>query len=240
MLPADEGFDLADPTRSQIHHRLVLEPQLVRRDRPPQLRLRLQSSTPPSVHRRVVDGKRAAAMLGVVHRQVGLPQHVVRAVPPGHPERDADARRCAHFLTVDRHRLPQTRNQALGHGHRLGLANSLQQHRELVPTQPGYRVVWPGLRRQSLTDGQQYGVAAAMPKAVVDHLEVVQIHEEDGDGRGAIQRPGQPIQKERPVRQTGQRVVERLVGQLGLQGQPRRHVLGDDEHRRSRLEDQGM
>ena len=57
-----------------------------------------------------------------------------------------------------------------------------------------------------------------MAVAVVDTLEPVEIEHEDSDVVGStdhwLQAPLQVIEEHRPVRKTGERVVECLVGQL--------------------------
>ncbi len=64
-------------------------------------------------------------------------------------------------------------------------------------------------------------VAGAVADRVVDVLEVVQVHEEDGEaGLGAAaqaaHRPVQPVLEEGAVRQAGQGVVQRVVEQAAL------------------------
>ena len=64
-------------------------------------------------------------------------------------------------------------------------------------------------------------VALDMAQRVVDGLEVVEVEEQDPDGLGVVaplsQRLLEPVDEEGPVRQPGQRVVEGLPGELGLE-----------------------
>ena len=66
-----------------------------------------------------------------------------------------------------------------------------------------------------------------MAEAVVDGLEVVEVDEEHGDEvpppRPALERVRDPLREERAVRETRERVVERLVRELLLE----RTALGD-------------
>jgi hypothetical protein len=68
-----------------------------------------------------------------------------------------------------------------------------------------------------------------VPKGVVDRLEVVQVNEEDG-GRARLdlrrERMFEPVHEERPVGQSGQRVMEGPSAQLVLELAALGHVEG--------------
>jgi hypothetical protein len=70
--------------------------------------------------------------------------------------------------------------------------------------------------------------SGAVPEGVVDLLEAVEVQEHDGHSAPglALTCEGvlEPIPEQRPVGQPGERVVERLVHQLGLKRGPVRHV----------------
>ena len=82
-----------------------------------------------------------------------------------------------------------------------------------------------------------------MAERVVDVLEVVQIDEQRGAGRAVAAVPGEQlldaIHDQRPVRQAGQRVVQRLVAQLAraLADQPQRPCSTGAEHQHERSEE---
>ena len=65
------------------------------------------------------------------------------------------------------------------------------------------------------------------PSAVVDALEVVEVEEQDGHGLAGACRPGEgvldAVAEQRLVGEVGERVVERLVGELALEAL----LLGD-------------
>ena len=65
-----------------------------------------------------------------------------------------------------------------------GLAQLLEEHGELVAAQAGDRVGRPQAVREPLGDRDQKTVAGAVPEAVVDGLEAVEVAEQHGD-RGA-------------------------------------------------------
>jgi hypothetical protein len=91
----------------------------------------------------------------------------------------------------------------------------LTQDRELVAAQPCDRVVGTERARDALRGLEQHLVAGAVSQRVVDPLEAVEVDEQDGAARllpaPARQRVLQAIEEQRPVRQTGQRVVQRHV-----------------------------
>ncbi len=76
-------------------------------------------------------------------------------------------------------------------------------------------------------DGDEQLVARRVAEAVVHGLEVVEVDEEDGEevppARSAFDRVRDPLREERAVRETRERVVERLVRELILE----RAALGD-------------
>ena len=65
-----------------------------------------------------------------------------------------------------------------------GLAQLLEEHGELVAPQAGDRVRRAQAVREPLGDRDQETVAGAVPEAVVDGLEAVEVAEQHGD-RGA-------------------------------------------------------
>ena len=111
----------------------------------------------------------------------------------------------------------------LGHlDHGLGVGSVLEEHGELVAAEPGRRVARAQAPAQAVGDGAEQLVAGAVAEAVVDELEVVEVDEGDrGDRRVGAADAGQgvldAVEEQRPVRQAGERVVERLVAQLVLE-----------------------
>jgi hypothetical protein len=75
-----------------------------------------------------------------------------------------------------------------------------------------------------------------VPEGVVDRLEVVEVDQQQFHPAAAAQVAGDrlvhPVAEQRPVGQPGERVLERLAGQLTLQGFLRAHVT-DGQHDRA-------
>ena len=68
---------------------------------------------------------------------------------------------------------------------------------------------------QSVGDGSQHRIAETVAARVVEDLETVQVHEEQGDrpvpARGQRQAMFDPVHDQHPVRQIGEGIVEDLV-----------------------------
>ena len=115
-------------------------------------------------------------------------------------------------------------------GQPLPAVGALDQDRELVTAQARHRVGAPGTRQEPLGGGDQQPVALGVAQAVVHRLEVVEIEEQHRHGVAAPlrqrQRVTHPVPEQCPVGEPGERVVERLMGELLLQPLPLAHVAG--------------
>jgi len=93
------------------------------------------------------------------------------------------------------------------------------QDGELVPTEAGDEPGLPHGGGQSRSDLGEKEVPLLVSEGVVDLLELVQVEDHDRGARRSprgdvLQGLGQPALQLHPVRQTGQRVVQRVVPQL--------------------------
>ena len=105
-----------------------------------------------------------------------------------------------------------------------------REHDELVAADAGDGVHRSQDGDQLVGDPSQHGVARGVALRVVDLLEPVEVDEEHGGApTGALrvrQRLVDAVDEERPVRQAGQRVVGRLLGERGLRVLQVGHPLG--------------
>ena len=119
-----------------------------------------------------------------------------------------------------------------------GVADVLDQHRELVPPQPCDRVPGAEARLEPPREGDEHLVPGHVPEAVVDHLELVEVDVEDRE-RIVVAPPAageglaQAVAEQRAVGEAGQRVVERVVEEPFLRllaagdvGQGAGHAVG--------------
>ncbi len=143
------------------------------------------------------------------------------------PSRDRDA----ELLAGDENRLPQRRFDPLRDVDRgLGRLDAFKQDRELVPSKPGDRVARPKVSVQAARGLDEEFVPNRVREAVVDQLETVDVHEQNGVARPgpecAGQRDAEPVHKKGAVGQAGERVVKGVVAQLFLGRLP----VGDVGH----------
>ena len=107
-----------------------------------------------------------AVALGEVHREIGVAQEFVGRLLRSLADGDADAR------PASRHRWSRTRNvgvrasviRSATTSCRFGHRSRLDQHRELVATEPGDRVAGPRRRAEPLGHGDQQRSPAGWPK----------------------------------------------------------------------------
>ena len=157
--------------------------------------------------------------LGPIHGDVGL-AHEFGAGDRGLVgERDSDARIDEGFLGVDRVRRAERRAHPFSQSDRLLTVAQLRaQHHELVASEPGDGVGVADGGRQAAGRLDQQLIAAGVTYRVVDHLEAVEVAEQQGHGVvGGLpcgEAIGQPAQQQASVRQAGQCVVAGLMGQL--------------------------
>jgi diguanylate cyclase (GGDEF)-like protein len=107
---------------------------------------------------------------------------------------------------------------------------ALDQDRELVAAQAGDRVRRARTRQEPLGRADQQPVTFGMAEGVVHGLEVVEVDEQHGDlvpaPAGDGERVAHPVPEQRAVGEPGERIVERLVGELLLQPLALAHVAG--------------
>lgn len=156
--------------------------------------------------------------LGRVHGQVGVTQQRLGLVArPG--EREPDARPYGQLAPAQAERVEEGVTDTLGRALRLlDPGDVLEQHRELVATEPRDRVARAGAGAQALGDGDQQLIACRVAEGVVHPLEVVQVEEQHRDAALPPQGQGVPdtVAEQDAVGQVGQRVMEGAVVQLVL------------------------
>ena len=248
VLPAHQGLDAAAAAIRERHQPLVVQAQLASVERALERSLGPQALEHAVAHRLVEQlVARAAQVLGAVHRGVRVLEQVLR-VGVGVRQRHADARGDQVVLAaLEPERCDQLEVQALGEDERLALVGHvLAQDYELVPSQAGDRVTGPQRTGEALGDLDQHPVALRVAEAVVHELEPVEVDEQHpglcGRPRRSPQRQPQAVKEERAVGQAGERVVERLVGDLVAGAHPLRHTAEvsadlprEREHRLVRL-----
>ena len=236
VVPAHERLDRDHPAGAERHDRLVVEREaLPVLDGPPEVGLELHPLDDAPVHLRVEhDGAGLSLELRLVHRDVRVAQHLVRLAVPRRLHRDPDARRHEQLVAgqldapcegaVDAGRDQRRAGDVVAAG---------EEEPELVSAEPRDRVSGPDRLGEPPGDRDEEVVAGLVTEAVVDHLEPVEVEEQHGEAlavvaRRRVEHVGEPVEEQRAVRQPGEGVVERVVGEprlgapalldLGLQG----------------------
>ena len=157
--------------------------------------------------------------LGVVQRDVRIPQQLSarRAIADGDADAGVHHQRHRDALELERlaHHIEQSLGDELWRRIELGIVD---QDDELVTTHPADRVGIAQRARQPRGNGDEQPVAGLVAEGVVDVLEVVEVDEQRRPCRPVALAAGEElldaVHDQRPVRQVGQRVVQRLMAQL--------------------------
>ena len=185
---------------------------------------------------------RAARAFGFIHGDVSVAQHAISirlGMGTGH---DTDTHRRNHPVPLHGVGHSQSVQQTARDMDCIEIApDVIQQHHELVSADTGrhfFEVVaqGKGITRpeavfEAARDLAQQTVAHRMPQGVVDLLEAVKVHEQDGKvvarlGAVPLNRRADQLQHHGPVGQGRQVVSARCRAELLLQG-----LLGIDVHR---------
>ena len=217
-VPAGQRLDRHELLRFEIDDRLVVHLDLVPLDR------LLESDhelvpRPDTVEHPPVEARERAlpVTLGLVHRQIGIPEDLLRGYATRQPVGDPDAGAHAHVPAGDSEGTIERVDQA--HGDALSVIgiDTADENGELVTTEPGSEIDRADRGRDTAGDRDQELVAGLVAEHVVDDLEVVEVEEQDGNRRvliGLGQRLADLLREQRPVGQTRERVVVGAMAQL--------------------------
>ncbi len=243
MLPAHERLDAGELAGVDVELGLVVQHELALANRARQLGQQLEARRVVAVELLVVHGMRQPGLLGHVHGDIGALQQRVDVAAVRGEARHADA-----GLDVERQAIGLERQLQRGEDALEGLVEVVRGLRQLpdedaelvaAEARDGVAAAQDGLEAPRELDQQE--VAVAMPQRVVDLLEAVEVHEQDGELRavsvGDADRVLDLLPEARAVRQAREVVVERLVAvqlrqppQLGLRLLARRDVAADALH----------
>jgi hypothetical protein len=157
-------------------------------------------------------------LLRVVHGDIGAFHQRAGILGVKRAESDAHAR-----VDLDRDIAQQERGlQCVGdlvrHTDRAGVSTGEERDCELVAAQTRHGVAVAESLLQPAADLDEEVVAEVMAQRVVDLLEAIEVHHDHPDQFGAPACVGdglfQPIEEERAVRESGQRVVRGLKADL--------------------------
>ena len=252
MVPARQGLETRHRTVLEPHDRLVEDGDLLALQRAAQLGFERQAVGLARAHRRLEHLDAVAAdALAVIHRKLGILEHLFGAVRLAVGERNAHRGGEEDLAVVERDRRAQRPAQRLGEGDdALGFLLRQEDQRELVAGEPRQRVLRLEQPPEPARERQQDRVADRDADRVVDLLEAVEVdhHHRRLDLRidlGERQYGLEPVDEQLAVGQAGEIVVHGVVQQpllgvleLGHVGeradQPHHLAVGTDH--RPRLE----
>ena len=235
MRPAHQRFDADHVATSAAKHRLIVKRQRILFDRPAQLEGQRQAAGIDVVFEGI-EGDPGARALRLIHGRVRASEQGVRILRVAGKERDPDAGSDLERLVLDHQRLLEGLQDARGRRARRGFVDDAREDdRELVATQAGDGVRFPQLALEPVRNVTQDVVAAVVPEGVVDLLEPVEVHHQQGQ-RMVFALAGQDglpqtVEHQRSVGKIRQAVVEGQMLEGDLLFLSRRDVLGHDDEK---------
>jgi hypothetical protein len=216
VVPPHERLHPDDGTGPELQLGLVVHVELVGVQGGPQLLQRLQPVTAGGCAVGSPDLHAVPPALGAVHGGVGAGQQQRAVAAVVGTERDTDARVDVEGHAVEHEGVAQGRTQAARDLLRASCVGFGQEDGELVTAHPGEEVAGLQSPLQAWPHQAQQVVAHAVPEAVVDLLEPVQIDHQDRAVRrsGAVDGRLQLLDEPAAVGQPGQRIVVGFRGQL--------------------------
>ncbi len=220
-----------DPPARHLDDRQVVDPELLPEQGAAEIRLEVEELRRALAHRRVEHRRpRPAEGLRAVHGGVGVEEEVLRARVAGGRERHADADRGEDLvpreLERQRGHVVEPVRDDLGVGRHLHV---VEEDRELVTTVAREGVA---LAQAALEAHRHLGeqvVARRVAEPVVHRLEAIEVEEHHREP--VVVAPAAPreralheIEEERPVRELGEWIVQRVVERALRLLAPARHV----------------
>jgi len=211
MVPADKGFRRDDASGRDVHERLESDGELVALDRDAQVFLELEAPQGALAKVAVEQLLTAASrVLRLKHGDVRVAQDRLCGVG-SRPVYDDDSRAGAdrEVAAGNQDRLADGLPQLLREGRRLVHgAGTLGDDEEPVTADAADDVAGAYGALKAAGDDTQNAVADTVAERVVDHLEMVEVEEDDGQqGIRALRRLeklADPVDDDRPAREAGQ------------------------------------
>ena len=233
MHPSDQRFDAGDLAGREAGLGLVVQDELVLLDGAAQLARQGELAPARRVLPLRVHLDPGLQRLGQVHGRVGPLEQRVRVEGVLGEAGDADAGLHAEADRLEVERLAQRVEEARGGVPGCHQADEIgKEDGELVAAQPAHGVDLPYVALEPDGDSLEEHVADLVAERVVDLLEPVEVDDEHGQDAAVAPASGgrllQPVEQQRPVGKTGQRVVEGVA----LAGERRAGAPVDREQRK--------
>ena len=217
--PSDQRLDGPHGSGAQVDDRLVVDDQVLTVSALAKGRLGALAFDRLAPQGVIEDDPTTAAVgLRLVHRGVGIAEHRSRIGLGGIGVGDADRDAGMDLVAIDQERGLEGRLHPVGDDRGvLVRLEPLAQHHELVTAESGDGVAGPHRGANAFADRPEQSVTEGVTEAVVDDLEVIEVDEQHADrlagprGPQSVDRLGDALEQERPVRQAGEWVVGGLA-----------------------------
>src|SRR5918998_4260401 len=165
MLPSHQGLHSDDPAAFQVHHRLIVHPELVTLQGPSEVVLQSQTLSSFVLHNWVEHPvARLAILLGPVHGEVSFAQQMLWWVLPGVANGDPDTWSDDHWLATKSEGGLKLLNNALRHVRWLArVLDVLNQYGELVPAEARDGILGPQARLHAVRNRHEQPIPRLVP-----------------------------------------------------------------------------
>ena len=215
VLPAHERFHCVHLPGGARELGLVVEFQFASFQRCPELAGQRQAAGSVRVVSQVVDHGTILGFLGQTKRDIRTPQQIFRRSGVFREERDADAGPNIEGQSLQDKWRAERALQALSVVGGVQLVFDGEQNSKLVPAKPRHGPLLAELGFEPGADLTEEDVPVLVPERSVDVLKMVKIHQEERlAGVRAVRgenRLTQAVEQQRPVRESGERIVGRLL-----------------------------
>ncbi len=176
---------------------------------------------------------------GPIHGRICIPQHVIRVLVGGVAEGNPDARRSENFFPAEYERRCQYLHEPVRSQPRVArIFKIIEQDREFVSAQARHgerfsqardRICHSQALLQSIGHGEQELISNQVAQAVVDHLESIEVQEENRkqmifSAFRVFDQASESINEQKPIGQARQWVRHLSFGNVGLRsGHARGH-----------------
>ena len=218
MRPPGEHLEAFDLPVRESHDGLIMGSELTPLQRNLEVEPELSLSAELLVECRLVERVGAFGALDAVHRDVGIADEVLAGYEPRGTNSDADTHVAGDLATPERIRPVDRLQQPLGgRGRSLG-ARFAHEHGELVAAEASRQVLRANRSTEPAGEFGQQLVTGTVTPRVVDRLEAIEVEVEDRrQALVPLELPLDRLEEMETVRESGERVVIRLVAELLLQ-----------------------
>ena len=217
-MPPYERLKSLDAARAHADDRLVVRNELPALKSSPKRGFEFRVVRDTAAHRSVEDDELCApAMLGLVHRDIGVPQQIFGACIGRIESNDPDRCLGVERAPLDDHGLADVREQRCCNIFDAGALRRIEQYDEFIAAEPRDHIVRAENRGDPDGNRTQQFIAGHVSQRLVHAIEAVQVDEEHGKMVAtASEHVPRSFHQRGSVRQAAERIGIRRLAQLGF------------------------